>query len=178
MAHGHCVGNSKIGIPKRALSTSYVTSTAHEAIKVLDKVKQISQEPALAPMVLPIKDVKPTYQQGRSSCKSLENFSHPISIISPISSLAGTLAPQASHDNTMAMLPSVLAYSRTSTPKEDNDTVVVLANFDGRGTTRQPCKGIKNFSNTKSRHQQIGSPASSSPALQSNLLSSLQLRQI
>ena len=85
MAQGHCVGNSRIWIPKRALPTSYVTSTNHEAIKDSDKGKQISQEPALVPMVLPIKDVKSTYQQGGSSCKYLENFSHPISIISPIS---------------------------------------------------------------------------------------------
>ena len=84
MAQGHCVGNSKIGIPKRALPTSSVIGTTHEAIKVLDKGKQIIQEPALAPMVLPIKNVKSTYQQGGSSCKSLENLSHPSSTISPI----------------------------------------------------------------------------------------------
>ena len=103
-------------------------------------------------MVLPIKDVKSTYQQGGSSCKSLEKFCHPISIISPISSLAGTLAPQASHDNTMAMLPNVLAYSRTTTPKEDKDTVVVLADFEN--VVQQG-----NHACTKSRHQQTGSPA-------------------
>ena len=40
MAQAHCDGNLRIWIPKRALPTSHVTSTKHEAIKVLDKGKQ------------------------------------------------------------------------------------------------------------------------------------------
>ena len=96
MTQAHCDGNLRIGIPKRTLPTSYVASIEPKAITILDKVKQISQKYALDPMVLPIKDVKPTYQQGKSSCKSLKNLSHPLTIISPISSLAYILAPQTS----------------------------------------------------------------------------------
>ena len=108
-----------------------MTSTKHEAIKVLDKGKQIIQEPALAPIVLPIQAAKSTYEQGESSCNSLEKLSQPLSIISPIPSPAGTLAPQASHDNMMSMLPSVFPYNKTNTPNEDDDTMAESADFDG-----------------------------------------------
>ena len=151
-----------------------MTSTKHEAIKVLDKGKQIIQEPALAPIVLPIQDVKSTYEQGESSCKSLENLSHPSSIISPIPSPADILAPQAPNDTTEVIISSVLAYSKTNTPNEDDDTVVELANFDG---VVQQGNHAKYFLKHKIKASANWFTSWTSPALQ-NLLPSSQLRQI
>ena len=144
MAQAHCDGNLRIDIPKRTLSTSYVASIAPEAITILDKVKQISQKYALDPMVLPIKDVKPTYQQGKSSWSSLENLSQSLPIISPISSPADIPAPQTSNATTKVFSP-VFCPRKNKHAKWRWWYSVRIYRLWGRATTRWPCK--------KSRHQ-------------------------
>lgn len=120
MAHKYCGGNSNMWIPKLIPLTSHVKSTKQEEIRVTNKAKQIIQDPTLNPIVLRIRATKSTYEKGESSCNSLEKLGQSLSIVSPRSSSIGTLVPKVSHDNMMAMLPSVLPYSKTNTSNGEN----------------------------------------------------------
>ena len=74
----------------------------------------------------------------------------------------------------MAMLPSVLAYSKTTTPNEDDDTMVELADFED---VVQQGNHAKNFLKHKIKASANWFTSWTSPTIQ-NLLPSSQLRQI
>ena len=131
MAQGYCDGNSRIWIPKRVLAHITCDKHKHEQSKFWIKANKSSKNPLLPRIVCQSKLPNPHMSKGNLHCNSLEKLSQSLSIISPIPSPAGTLAPQASHDNMMAMLPSVLPYNKTNTPNEDDDTMAESADFDG-----------------------------------------------
>ena len=104
-------GYSKIGIHNCALPTSHVRSTKHEALKNSDKVRQISPRTYSCPHGIANQGCQAD-QQGRSSCKSLENLSHPSSIISPKPSTSDILASHEPNDTTKV-------YSQVFCPRQN-----------------------------------------------------------
>ena len=107
-------------------------------------------------MVLPIKDVKPTYRQSESSWRLLENLSQSSSIISPISSPADILAPQTSNATPKVLFSSVLPYNKQTRQMK---MMILWSNWQTLRTWYNKATMQKIFSSTKSRHQQLGSPA-------------------
>ena len=129
MAQGHCVDNSKIGIPKRALPTSHVTAQSMSQLKFWIQRQTKKPRTALAPIVLPIQ--KSNIHISKADLQAiLGKIKPPSSTISPIPSPAYIFTEQAHNDTTKAMISNVWPTAKITTPKMNDDLMIELAEFE------------------------------------------------